>query len=313
MDILLFSFNGVAPICLTVFMGMLLRKCNILTLDMAKQMSKLAFAFFIPAKIFEQTYQVNLHTDINWTSLLFILLTTFLLIGALWFIVPRYIKNGAHRGEFIQGVFRGNSGVLGLPLLLNLYGESAGVAIALTLPMMVVVNNCFSPIILTHFSQNERLDAKEMAKRVLTSPFLVAAIMAVTVAGTGFKAPTFLQKTISSIGDVGSPLAMLALGAMTEVSHFKRSGKMAFAATCLRLFVIPAIVLPLAVLFGVRGMYMSAVICFFCTPTAVASHVMAKNITGDGELAGQILLQTTLLSFLTMFITIAILTSLGYM
>lgn len=65
MDILLFSFNGVAPICVMVLLGIVLRRTNTVTQSTAKAMNKLCFQLFIPCKIFSQIYQSDLTNVTN--------------------------------------------------------------------------------------------------------------------------------------------------------------------------------------------------------------------------------------------------------
>ena len=49
------------------------------------------------------------------------------------------------------------------------------------------------------------------------------------------------------------------------------------------------------------------VLVSFGSPTSVSSYIMAKNMHGDHELAGQILLLTTVCSLITVFAFIPVL------
>lgn len=312
MDILTFSFNGVAPICLMVLLGMLLRKTGLISQELANGMNKLCFQLFIPLKIFTQIASTDLTASVNMTTILFSFFATLAVLILLCLFAPRFLQ-GPRCGEFIQGVYRSNTAILGLPLLANLYGESACTALALAMPVLIIQYNTLSPIVLMHFAQGGKVRTKDMLLKIVSNPFLIAAVLGVISAALQIRWPVFLEKTASGLSAVGTPLALTSLGAVTGMSDFRNSGKLAFSAGVLRLVLIPAVMLPLAALLGIRGEQMAAVVCFFCTPTAVGGYVLAKNLDGDGELAGQILLQTTMLSFLTMFATIAILRSLNLM
>lgn len=76
MDILLFSFNGVAPICVMVLLGIVLRRTNTVTQSTAKAMNKLCFQLFIPCKIFSQIYQSDLTNVTNLRTIVFALMST---------------------------------------------------------------------------------------------------------------------------------------------------------------------------------------------------------------------------------------------
>lgn len=152
-----------------------------------------------------------------------------LVLILLCFITPRLIRNDIQCGEFVQRVSRSNSAILGLSLLQNLYGAEAGKALAIPLPLMIIMYNICAPIILTHFSHKttEAPSLREFGRKIFTNPFLIAALLGILTAATGLKFPTFLQKTVSNIGSIGSPLALVALGAITELEH------LTFRKTCL--------------------------------------------------------------------------------
>lgn len=317
MEILSFAFNGVAPICLMALIGMLLRRLGWLSRETASKVNQLCFKLFIPMQIFRQIYRSDLSAAADWKLLAFCLGLTALTLALLCLIVPRFIKRRVWAGEFIQGVFRSNSAILGLPLLINLYGDAAGNALSLVLPLMIILYNLCAPVVLMHFSESgqKKQGPAALLKRVFTNPFLIAALLGTFFSATGLGTllPDFLTSTVTSLSNVGTPLALIGLGAITEIETVRRCGKTALTASLFRLLLIPIPVLCLGALLGFRGVQMGVLVCFFSTPTAVGGYVLAKNIDGDGELAGQILLQTTLLSFLTMFLTIAALRGLALM
>ena len=311
MDILLFSFNGVAPICVMVLLGIVLRRTNTVTQSTAKAMNKLCFQLFIPCKIFSQIYQSDLTNVTNLRTIVFALMSTATCLLLLCIIVPKFIPLSPACGEFIQGTYRSNSAMLGMQLMTDLYGEAACTALALPLPLMIIFYNFTAPLILTRYTGGKKVSAKDTFCRVMTNPFLLAALLGLVSALLQMKFPLFIRNTISSLGAVGSPLGLIALGAVTEISSFRKSGRLALLSSILRLVMFHLIILPIGIALGIRGAQLTVLLCFFCTPTAVGGYVLAQNIDGDGELAGQILLQTTMLSFLTLFVTIALLRGLA--
>ena len=69
----------------------------------------------------------------------------------------------------------------------------------------------------------------------------------------------------------------------------------------LRMFVVPFIFMPLSILFGFRDQSLCAMLVVFAAPTAVSSYPMAVAMGADGQLAGQLVCATTILSILTIF------------
>ncbi|MBQ3042390.1 MAG: AEC family transporter, partial [Clostridia bacterium] len=96
-------------------------------------------------------------------------------------------------------------------------------------------------------------------------------------------------------------------------SAVKRLWKPIVITTVLRCAVIPAVGLTLAYLLipSLQGQHFAAYIALFGTPTAVSSAIMAKEMGGDGELADQLVVWTTIISAFTIFLEIVVLRSVG--
>ena len=77
--------------------------------------------------------------------------------------------------------------------------------------------------------------------------------------------------------------------------------RLAGLATALRLVLVPAAFVAMGVWLGFRGEELGAILIVFCAPTAISSYVMAQNMGSDDELAGQLVLTTTLFSSVTIF------------
>ena len=312
-EMLVFSLNGVGPILLLMLVGFVLRKTGVINKEASNRINRLAFVALIPCKLFSQVYSSDLSAVVDLKLILVCLVGTAAVLVLLCLLVPRFVGPGPARGEFIQGVFRGNAAILGFSLITNLYGEAAAAVIALPLPVMVIFYNITAPIVLALYSGGEKPKAADVIKKVASNPFLIGTVLGVVCNLTGLKLPVFVEKTVDNLGSAGSTVALVALGAMTDVESFRKSGKLAVSASVLRLAVISPLMILVGALFGIRNEQMAAIVCFFATPTAVGGYVLAKNVDGDGSLAGQILIVTTILSMVTMFLTLTALKGLGVM
>ena len=161
--------------------------------------------------------------------------------------------------------------------------------------IMLIFYNIAAPVILSFYAGSGKTSMKTIGRKVITNPFLIGTLLGLLFSLFHLHLPTALEKTISSIGATGSTLALLALGAVTEFSEFRKSGKTSLLAACIRLIVVPAVILGIGI------------------ALAVGSYVLVKNVTGDGKLARQILILSTVFSMPTMFLTIMLLRALGVM
>lgn len=69
--------------------------------------------------------------------------------------------------------------------------------------------------------------------------------------------------------------------------------------------------LPICIMFGYRGVELSTLMVIFATPTAISSFTMAQQMDSDSDLAGQIVVFTSVFCILTVFMWIFILKQTG--
>jgi hypothetical protein len=229
------------------------------------------------------------------------------------------------RGVIWQTSFRSNFAILGMPLAISLFGreggQSAAVLSIFTIPMFTVL----SVIVLRI---GVEMDNKSVIKNVLSgivkNPLVIGVSLgflslAVRLFNERMKIAfrltdiSFLFSAASSMSQVASPLMLIALGAQFNFTATRGLLKPLAVGVGLRLVFVPAAVLGAAFIFFPQfyGADFAALISLFASPVAVAATVMAVEMGGDKELAGQMLFWTTVLSAFTIFMFVFIFRLLG--
>jgi len=313
-EVFLFSVNAVLPVILTVAAGYLLRAIGMVDDSFVAKANKLCFKVFLPLSLFVSLYDMDLSQLAEWKLPVF---TIAVIVGAaliLCLIVPRFEKSRPRCGSMIQAMFRGNFLLMGMAVAESMFGKEGLQAVAVILPITIIFYNALAVIVLTHFGEgNGEHSWKNTALAIIKNPLIIASVLGILFALLKIKLPTFLSKPINSLSGVASPLALMMLGAQFDFSRLRGNLKPAMLCTVVRLIVIPAIVLPIAALVGFRGPQMAAVFILVGAPTAVSSFIMADSMGCDGELAGQLIVLTTLCSAFTMFATSAALRFVGWL
>ena len=99
------------------------------------------------------------------------------------------------------------------------------------------------------------------------------------------------------------PLALIALGGQLELKNLFKRPKLVLSASLIKLILSPLLaIIPAILLFNFTAYEIGALYFIFGSPTAVASFVFAKVMNSDDNLAGQILMFTTIFSSITMFL-----------
>lgn len=314
MEVFIFSINAVLPVILMVAMGYLLRAIGMVDEAFVSKANRLCFRIFLPLSLFESLYDMDLSQLAEWKLPVF---TIAVIVGAavaLCLVVPRLEKSRPRCGSMIQAMFRGNFLLMGMAVAESMFGKEGLQAVAMILPITIIFYNALAVIVLSHFGEGKGDHSlKNTLLGIVKNPLIIASVLGVIFALLKIRFPTFIAKPVSTLSGVASPLALMMLGASFDFKRLRGNLKPAFLCTAVRLVLIPAIVLPIAAAVGFRGPQMAAVFILVGAPTAVSSFVMADSMGCDGELAGQLIVLTTICSAFTMFATSAVLRSVGWL
>ena len=122
----------------------------------------------------------------------------------------------------------------------------------------------------------------------------------------------FLYTSANYVSSLTTPLALVVLGGQFEFASFKNYTKQIIVATVARTVFIPAVFLTVAcVVFGFRGADVATFVAIYGSPVAVASAIMAREMHGDGDLAGALVVSTTVVCTFTLIVMITVLKACG--
>ena len=123
--------------------------------------------------------------------------------------------------------------------------------------------------------------------------------------------PVIINKTLTSIAQTATPIALIVIGAGFEGRKAIKKIKPTVIATFIKLIGIAAVCLPIAVAMGYRNQELVAILIMVASPTTVSCYIMSENMDNDGVLASSIIVLTTLLSSITLTGWIYLLRSMG--
>ena len=123
--------------------------------------------------------------------------------------------------------------------------------------------------------------------------------------------PGPLASATSAISKVATPLGLMVLGGSFSFSDTKGFLRQLVICVTGRLIVVPALWLSVAALLGFRDLAIITLLPLFASPVATSSFAMAQQMDGDSDLAGQLVVYTSIFSIFTMFFWIVILKNLA--
>lgn len=317
LDDLLFSANVIVPIFLLIMLGYGLTRLKVWDAHFLKIANNVCFKCLLPVLLFYNVATANIFEVFNGKLIVYCCLCACGLCGLLFLIVPLFIKDKKRRGVMIQGTFRSNFLLFGVPLGLSIGGETGAVLAAVVASFYVPVINMLSVISLYAFSDAEGKSIKSALLGIVKNPLVIGGVSGLVFSlirnSIGFELPVMLNDTLFNIKSAATPMAFLILGGDLKFASMLRNVKVSIFSVLGKIVLIPAAMLTAsALLFGFDQLEMAILVAVFATPNAVSSYAMARNYEADHELAGEIITLGTLLSILTMFAFITVTKSLGW-
>lgn len=301
MENLIISINVVLPLFFCMALGYFLKRIKMCDEATLKSINKLCFKVFLPIYLFKSVYSTDLSAAFNGKLILFAVIALLAWFGVLILVVPRIEKENAKRGVMIQGMFRSNFVLFGLPVATSLCGEENIGATSLLIGIVVPIFNILAVVTLEIF-RGGKPSVKKMFKGIITNPLIIASALGIVLYFGEIKLPYAVEKTITDLGRVATPLALLALGGEFKFSKVKGDLKQLVISVMGKLVFSPLIMVVIGIMLGFRKEMLVPVLLMFGAPTAVSSYTMAQQMGGDDDLAGEIVVFTTGMSILTIFL-----------
>ena len=333
-DILLTATNAVAPIILLILLGYGLRQKGFLTEGFIKTGNKFVFHVCLPCMLFVNVYQIERLSDIRWDLVAYCVaaLLVIFLLGLLTTLAVTKVPE--RRGVVLQCTFRSNFALIGLSLVTALGAEDAMAVAAIISAFTIPAFNILAVISLSMFvgsSSSWQESVKKMAWNVVKNPLIIGIVLglfALVIREVQLKMfgelvfclsvhTKFLYTALNNIKSIASPFALIILGGEFVFSAVKGLLKEIAVGTAFRLVVTPvlgiggAILLSRANLLTCGPEVYPALIALFGSPVAVSSAIMAGSMGSDKQLATQLVVWTSLLSIVTIFLQVCILMAMG--
>ncbi|WP_418954227.1 AEC family transporter [Tractidigestivibacter sp.] len=116
----------------------------------------------------------------------------------------------------------------------------------------------------------------------------------------GLPMPTLVGSTVKNVAVLATPLGLIAMGASFDFHAARGSVGIAGVASLIKLVVLVAIFMPLAVNLGFRDQQLVALLVMLGSSSTVSCYIMVRNMGHDGMLTSTIVMMTTLGCALTL-------------
>ena len=321
---LIFAINAILPIILTIAVGYALKKIKLIEDSVAIKLNTLVFRVFLPVMLFLNVYKIESFQSIDFSFILYAVVIT-VVIFALGIVLVHFLfKENRQRSVMLQGIFRANYALIGIPLAESLFGAEGSIMASLLSAFVVPIFNILAVIALTVYSVADKKPsmskvlvgvAKNPLIQGIACGFVALGIRALFVKiGIDFRLSqiTPIFKTLQNLSSIATPLSLLVLGARFELSAIPQLKKHIIIGVINRCVIVPVIGISLAIILDrFSGAQFASYVACFCTPVAVSSVPMSQEMGADADLMGQLVVWTTVFSAFSIFIASFVLKHLG--
>ncbi|MBE7038568.1 MAG: AEC family transporter [Ruminococcaceae bacterium] len=309
MENFLLALSVIFPIFVNLALGYVMMRFKILDDNSVKKINASVFKVFLPLLLFYNIYSTNIESALKPKLMLFAVLSIVILFFVLLFVIPLIEKDNKKVGPIIQGIFRSNFVIFGIPVATLLCTADDIGATSLLVAVVVPLFNVLAVFVMEFF-RGEKVNFKNVLKGVITNPLIIASILGLVFAFLNIKMPSILVKSISDVAKIATPLALIALGASFTFKSVKGYIKQIIIGVLGKLVIVPFILLSVAVMLGFRNGDLVSLMVLYASPAAVSSFVMAQQMDADALLAGHFVVLGSIFSIFTVFMWILILKTL---
>ena len=315
MSNLIYSLNATVPVFLVIVVGYVLKRIGWITPEFIKVANKINFKVTLPCLLIQDLMNTDFRQEFDGKYILYCMIVTSLCFFATWTLAKAFLKDKSLVPEFVQGSFRGSAAVLGTAFVLNMYGDTGMV------PLMIIgavpLYNIYSVIVLTIESpRREEIEGspvKNTIKGIATNPIIIGIVVGLLLSIFRVDFPLMIDNTIGNIAKMATPLALLAIGGSFEFSNALKKMGPAVTGSAIKLVIMAAVFLPVAVWLGYRDAKLMALVIMLGSPTTPSCYIMAKNMKCDGTLTSSMVVITTMMSAFTITLIVFVLRTLGYL
>lgn len=286
-----------------IFMGILAVKLGYLDEKSLGGLSKIVMRMALPAYIFINTVEGATREGL-YQSLLMIPLAAGMygMLLVMSFLLEKVFHLSGNRKKVFRAISMfGNVGFMGIPLVVELYPDTALLYIAL---FTILDQGLFWTygVTLTQPVTAEKQKFSLKGLKNLLSPALVAILLGTVLVLLGLHLPGVLTTALSKLGGASMPLSLIYIGGMLSMTDVRKVLKCyeLYAEIGIKMLVLPLLYFVLMLTLKVPADMAGTVTFLMALPSINMVAMLAKNNGSDGDYAVCAVMMTTIACLVTL-------------
>ena len=310
MDNFIISIEAIIPMFSMLVLGVMVKKLKLLNDSELTSLNSMIFKALFPILMFANIYGTKIEEAFNFSLIVYAVSAILIVYVITTLVVLKIEKSNAKRGAMIQAIYRSNFVLIGLPIAVNLVGDGNVGTTAIMVAIIVPLYNVLAVLTLECY-RGGKVSFKKIVLGIIKNPLILGSLVGIAVMLLKIQLPSVVEKTVSQISAAATPMALIVLGASFNIKSVEEGIKDLSICVIGRLIIVPAVILSIAALIGIRDIAFITLIGIFASPCAVSSYTMAQQMDSDADLAGNTVIFTSALACFTMFVWIFLFKQLG--
>ncbi len=225
-------------------------------------------------------------------------------------LVALHLLRGRPQPRTFTSIFQGGvryNAYIALALAESLY-QSEGIAMgALISGFMIIIINILCVTVLALSAGNGRVSALSVLIDLAKNPLILGCVGGGLLNASGVTLPVWADDSLSLMGRMALPIALLCVGASLDLSRLKGDVGPSLIASASQFALKPAVAWALCLGLGLPAMTTTVIVLFMAVPTAPSAYILARRMGGDHEAMASIIAFQTVAGFATMPLTLFVL------
>ena len=302
MELFQISAIQVAILCVMILLGFTLTKVGLVKIEAKGSISNLLVYLVVPCMIinsyiteFDQEVVTNLLWCFLFTFICFVIVTIFIMSNTFFWKTEQ--KNILRFAMIFS-----NAAYMGFPLIQALFPENGIIYASSFVTIFNIYLWTFGYALVS-----KSFNPKKIAFSILKTPVIYALIIGLIIFFTQAKIPSYVQSTLSTIGNMNTPLSMFLIGMIITQIKFKNIVKNVYMWMTIffKLVLVPLLSFAIIYIFKItindlETLMLQVIFILMSCPCVSITSVFAIQFKYDEEVAAGSVVISTLLSLVSL-------------
>tara|TARA_R110002020_G_scaffold29585_6_gene93374 strand:- start:5986 stop:6942 length:957 start_codon:yes stop_codon:yes gene_type:complete len=258
-------------------------------------LSDFVFTIAVPLLLFRTIATANFDHGAPWA----LWVSYFTAVLVTWTSAHLVIRKGFGRDArsgVVAGVTAGFSNLvlLGIPFMSGLYGEPGLAVLSQIVSIHMPIMMGASMVLFEWAVKRDGAGGESKSvialvtgfiRQLISNPLIIGILGGLLVRLSGLEIPVVADRVIASLANVAGPLALFAIGVSLRGYGIRGQVPQALAMVSLKLLLMPAVALGMALLLGLPEFQVKAVVAAASLPAGVNSWLIANRLDTGQRLA----------------------------